>query len=53
MSCLTFKLKINWLVTNLFWSSLSPVVQPVLTYEHTFLGLVDQRVKRHKGHDAG
>lgn len=40
-------------VSDLFWLSLGPVVQPVLAYEHTFLGFVDQRVKRHKGHDAG
>lgn len=39
--------------TDLFWLSLGPVVQPVLTYEHTFLCFVDQRVKWHKGHDAG
>lgn len=43
----------NCFGTDLFWLGLSPVVLPFFTYEHAVLGPVDQRVKWHKGHDAG
>lgn len=45
--------KISWSVTHLFWLSLGPIVQSVLTYENPILGFVDQCVKWHKGHNAG
>lgn len=45
--------KISWCVSHLFWLSLGPIVQCLLTYENTILGFVDQRVKWHKGHNAG
>lgn len=45
--------KISCSVTHLFWLSLGPIVQSVLTYENPILGFVDQCVKWHKGHNAG